>query len=736
MSEKLHILLSGLFLFVWTNGIGAQEGKGWYPFEAESIDPSSVINAAGCLDAPAGKHGWLQMDGNDYRFKDGTPVKFWGVNICNMGAFPENGVADRWSAYLAGQGVNAVRFHKFSWDGTSPLPGSTVIEAGLFNRLDYFHAKLREKGIYTGWSHIYGHRVRPADSSRVVAYDEIVNAGHDHLKGSTIGLVHFAPDLQRLSIELTVNMLNHHNPYTGCRYADDPALSFVEIQNEDNAFFPTTLQWMEDCPTYKAMICRQFSQWLKRKYGSQEALREAWGDAFNAFEECYPYESLDNENIHPMPHHWYFSEEAFERMPQYRKRLYDSARFIYESQQAYYDKMVAAIRATGYRGTIVGSCWQAGDHIGHYYNLYADYKVGVIDRHNYFGGGGGHVLKDGAFDNASMLSEPGGGLLGTGMQQVEGRPFVLSEWMSLIPNEWTAEAVPLIALYGLGLQGWDGSFSFASNQPSITSAVEVRGGGIYNVDSPTQISLYPALFRMLRHGDIETGGDIATCDLYVPGFLEGKLGFHSEVKQEGDRKRFGGVVPPEAMAVGRVRNRFVDAYKETPTQTAYQEYYDSRKKEYVSTTGQLRWNVKDKGYFTLRTPCSRAAVGFNAGGWLDLGDIRYRLDKGNPFAVMLLTSLERGVPLVKTSRAFVTLIARARNTGMTYDKAHTALLTKGTSPLLLEPVGAELVLPRPARIYVLDHKGVRTGEEVKPMRGNRFYLDGSNETIYYEIEFL
>ena len=45
-------------------------------------------------------------------------------------------------------------------------------------------------------------------------------------------------------------------------------------------------------------------------------------------------------------------------------------------------------------------------------------------------------------------------------------------------------------------------------------------------------------------------------------------------------------------------------------------------------------------------------------------------------------------------------------------------------------------LPRPARIYVLDHKGVRTGEEVKPMRGNRFYLDGSNETIYYEIEFL
>lgn len=724
-----------VLLSMFSAGFLSLSAQNWYPFNGESIASSSVINAEGCLDAPAGKHGWLLMDGNDYQFSDGTPVKFWGVNICNMGAFPEKPLADKWSSYLAKQGVNGVRFHKFSGDGTRPMPGSTVIDPKLFDRMDYFHSKLKEQGTYAGWSHIYGHRVRPGDSTRIKAYHEIVNAGQDHLKGTTIGLIHFAPDLQQLSIELTVNMLNHYNPYTGMRYADDPALSYVELQNEDNAFFPTTNQMMEDCPTYKSMICEMFSDWLRKKYGTQQALQKAWGDVFNIFKECYPNESLDNRNINPMPHFWYFSNDCFDKNPQWRSRLYDSARFIYECQQAFYDKMVSAIRATGYKGAIVGSCWQAGDHIGHYYNLYSDYKVGVIDRHNYFGGSGGHTLKEENFNNASMLTNPGSGLLGTGMQQVEGRPFVLSEWMSLIPNEWIAEASPLIALYGLGLQGWDGSYSFASNQPSITSTLEAAGGGVYNADSPLQAALYPALFRMLQHGDITEGKTIGMCKLHVPSFMEGKLGFRSDIKQQGDQKQFEGVIPIEAMAVGRVSNSFTDTYQETPKQLDYLNYYDKRKKEYTSTTGQFVWNVKDKGYFTMQTPCSRAAVGFNSGETLLLGDIKYKLDKRNPFAVMLLTSLEKGVSLEKAQKAFVTLLSRAKNTGMVYTNDHTAITSKGKDPLLMEAVSAEITLSRPARIFVLDHQGIRTGKEIQPKRGNTFSLDGSNETIYYEIEY-
>lgn len=34
---------------------------------------------------PAGKHGFLKVDGEDFRFEDGTLARFWGVCI-NGGA--------------------------------------------------------------------------------------------------------------------------------------------------------------------------------------------------------------------------------------------------------------------------------------------------------------------------------------------------------------------------------------------------------------------------------------------------------------------------------------------------------------------------------------------------------------------------------------------------------------------------------------------------------------------------
>src|SRR5439155_19919253 len=60
-----------------------------------------------------------------------------------------------------------------------------------------------------------------------------------------------------------------------------------------------------------------------------------------------------------------------------------------------------------------------------------------------------------------------GGLLATGLYQVEGRPFSLSEWSQMPPNQWKAEAAPLIAFYGMGLQGWDAAYHFLSSQERL-----------------------------------------------------------------------------------------------------------------------------------------------------------------------------------------------------------------------------------------------------------------------------
>jgi hypothetical protein len=456
----------------------------------------------GWLDAPAGKHGFIRGDGNDFACEDGTRIKFWGVNIASNRPFiPQNEVG-QWVDFLTRYGINGVRFHKFTWHAYHG-DSSTRLDPAKWERFDYFQSKLREAGIYYGWSHIYGHKPLPADRGRLLAYDEIINVKLPwaHLNATTASLVNFAEDLQDLNIELTVHMLNHRNPHTGLRYADDPALSFVELQNEDNIFWSAIEKTLEQTPTYRALLCRKFSGWLARKYRTEAALRAAWGN-----DGLAEGESLLKENIYPKPNHSWFSDEyekARRENRPVRPHYLDRAQFLYEEQVAFYNRFVAAIRQTGYRGPVVGSCWQAGTGLTHLYNLHADYSAGIIDRHNYSGGETGHHLVPGKVDNAAMVGRPGSGLLGTGLQQVEGRPFVLSEWMSLIPNEWTAEASPLVAAYGMGLQGWDGSYAFALDYPHFTKTLHTPG--VYNVTSPTQLALYPALAAMLYRNDVQEG---------------------------------------------------------------------------------------------------------------------------------------------------------------------------------------------------------------------------------------
>ena len=52
------------------------------------------------------------------------------------------------------------------------------------DRLDYFWRKFKKHGVYFGWSHTYGFRVRPGNSGRCLAYDEIAR----NLHGNTYGL--------------------------------------------------------------------------------------------------------------------------------------------------------------------------------------------------------------------------------------------------------------------------------------------------------------------------------------------------------------------------------------------------------------------------------------------------------------------------------------------------------------------------------------------------------------------
>jgi hypothetical protein len=716
----------------------------WFDFTPESDNGESVIGMEGWLDAPAGKHGFCRAEGDRLVFEDGTPVKFWGLNNCNMGCAPPRDEAMRRAAHYAKYGVNGVRMHKYANTGHMGICSKQSVlefDAEKMDRFDYYHAKLRDTGIYYTWSHVFRLKPRPEDCKMLEAPDEVVTyeekGGELVASGNTVGLMFVGDDIQQLHLQLARNLLDHENPYTGLRYADDPALACFEFHNEDDIFFYTTIKAVENAPTYKRIFCRKFSRWLKTLYGSHDALVEAWGEhAIDAYPEFMEGEHLERENIYPVCNCWYFGPEGLkneQRERGTRKRLLDTARFCYELQRDYYDRFEQMVRGTGYGGALVGSCWQAGEAVPHYYNLHTDYEVGVIDRHNYFGGSGSHHLETGPLNNASMLTRPGSGLLSTGMQQVVDRPFALSEWIVKIPTEWVAEGPPTIAAYGMGLQGWDASFEFASDKPEIHDTINSRTA--YNVESPTQIGQYPALARMVLRGDVSEGDVVSVRRVSLQELTRGEISFEEHMDQDGDIKSMGGDVPAAALAVGRNVVEFTDEPQES-TLVALPEHTNETG-ALVSTTGELRWRPgasQGGGWFSVDTPGTQGVVGFlPRNEEFALGDVTITVD--NPFAVVLVTALGRDGTLADAPSALAQVVARARNTGMEYNEDHTELLDTGHAPVQLEAVRAtvKFARPGPATVHVLDHDG-RRQDVSRVMDAGALEVNGAEDrTMYYEV---
>jgi hypothetical protein len=697
-------------------------GPDWFPFQPAKDVVKGVIDVNDWLDRHAGKHGGVRMVKDGFAFEDGTLVKFWGVNLSYTANAPDKETADFTAARFAKYGINAVRMHKFSYPtgqmGIGDPNDSTRMDPKGLDRLDYFVSKLKERGVYFGWSHSYGFHVVPGDSKRLLAYDEIAK----ELKGNTYAFIHFAEDVQDLMIEMVVNLLRHKNPYTGHVYAEEPALCFLELQNEDDVFFYTSEKAFNACPTYRKRFLARFSAWLTDRYGSQEKLKAAWKEALK------PGETIADANIVPQLNPWFFGDDHLPgQTGGIRRRLLDTAAFLHDVQDRFYSRFVKAIRHTGYKGPLNGSPWQAPSMLPHYYNLYSDYKVGYIDRHNYFEGKGPGMF-------ASMLTKPGSGYFGSGMQQVRDRPFALSEWIHVYPNVHAAEGPAIVAVYGMGLQGWDASYEFQS-QANRRVFGDIGGNfpwGVWEADVPTSQGQFPALARMIYRGDVKEGDVIAVRRVGPADLAEGRFSFSDKVEQKGDVKTFGGAVSPEALAAGRVVVEFTEKSQESllPDMKRYREG-----RVIKSVTGQLAWDTSGQGFFTVNTPGTKAVVGFTGGKEQTLGDVKVRLD--TTFASLFLTAADRGENLAKGKRALLTVLARQSNTGFTYFTPDNKVLKNGGPPILLEPVKATVTIAgRPIRIVnVLDHDGRRTGRSLAVTDG-RFILDGTKDrAIYYEVVF-
>ena len=247
---------------------GPTPSPGLFPFVLPWDDASpGASNVSGLLDRPAGALGPVVVrDGHLYT--GSKRLRLVGVNLCFASDFPTHAAAEKVAARMAKFGINAVRFHHMDNQVTPNgiwARDHKTLDPGQLDRLDYLFAQLKKNGIY-------------ADVNLHVSYEYGLHRSWEGMPGYYKGVDNFDPSLIRSQQNYALHLLTHVNPYTKTRYADDPAVAIVEINNE-NAL---TNEWLggelDDMPQdYVDTLTRRWNAFLTKKYATEAALKTAWG---------------------------------------------------------------------------------------------------------------------------------------------------------------------------------------------------------------------------------------------------------------------------------------------------------------------------------------------------------------------------------------------------------------------------------------------------------------------------
>ncbi len=715
----------------------------WYIFTNEAPTDPGAFRMNDWLDAPAGRQGRIVRQG-DQLIYGSKPIRLWGLNNTFVQCAPDAKMAQKRAAFYAKYGVNTVRFHKYGqgtgWAGILNGRSYTEFDPAGLDRMDFFIAQLKERGIFSKVSQSFGPPKIYADDLDRVPFAEEFESLATANDGINVphSAVFYSEAIQDLHIEQMVNLLNHVNPYTGLRYADDPAIWDVEIINEQSILFYTSSHGLERSPTLLRLASQAFSDWLTDRYGDQASLVKAWGEeALNMF-DWVPEEDLAAGTIAPVGNPYFWNLSTLQSAEAHRRQRHlDTLEYLTSLQVAFYQRFVDAVRATGYSGEISASNWQAGSSLSHLANLWSDSLVGTIDRHNYFGGTPKNPeTGKREVNNGSMLTQPGGGMLSSGMQQVAGLPFMLSEWIHVWPNEWGVEGPAIIGAYGLGLQGWDVSYLFQNFDDGQFSTK--LGGHRWDVSVPQIMGLFPAVARQVLRGDVREAEQVAALHVHAPSLFKGSgFDFVDQIDQGYDDKVLqSDKVGPEALAVARVEVKFTGEPEPTP-RFPIEDFREGN--QVLASTGQLAWTEgqageKQSGFFTMDTAGTLALVGF-AKGHTATGK-GGSITLNSHYGAVYLTAMESTETLENGSRLLVVALARARNTGQTFNDSETVLLEVGEAPVLLEPVRATIHLNRkgPVRVQVLDHDGRIRGGDSWTAEGAIQIDTGALKTPYLILE--
>ena len=620
------------------------------PFTMNHRVPSgSRVDLSGLLEAPAGKAGFIRVEGSHFVRPDGGRIRFWGVNITDWSRgsvmIPSKEDAPVWAAALARFGVNCVRLHFLDLDAPRGLMDSTRNDSREFDREqldreDFFIAELKKRGIYINLNLNVGRSYKAGDGVR----------DHDRIRWAK-GLTLFDPRLIELQKEYARKLLTHYNPYTKSEYRHEPAVAIVEILNE-NALH---VGFAAPTPYYDESLTALYNAWLQKRQSS-DVLRTLRAQA--GVPEAAQIPRMKRHEVSAAP----------------AERLDVELAFYTEAEARFFTDMHDYLKKDlGVKSPIVGTADHA--HGGSSYPLLMSTSLlDVVDGHTYWQHPGARGPR-----NTPMVSDPfNSTVVELSRTAFAGKPYTVSEVNHPFPNEWGGEGIPTLAAYA-GFHDWDGVFWYTFEPKRSAEWVPY-------VADPYDISHDPVKMPQLAAGALMfLRGDVKPAGRTVERSYSREQAFASVRLPATERPYF---TPGFPLTLPLQHGSRIRSLSGAPT-TTFGETEGAA--TIVSDTGQLAWSFAQerRGRVVVDTDRTQALVGHSTVRPRRLKHLDATLD--NEFAAIVLTSID-GRPISVSERMLLTVGARVANTGMVWNDERTTVAQWGGGPSLIENVTGTVVL--------------------------------------------
>jgi hypothetical protein len=708
----MRICVAIFALFISISGgrelLAAQTADGMVPFTMDhrrgALAPSPV-DVSFLLDAPAGKHGFIQVKDGHLATGDGQRIRFWGVNITDWSKgsqqIPPKADADLWAETLARFGVNCVRFQFLDF----PTPRGLIdgsrqdtqsLDAEAFDREDYFIAQLEKRGIYIDFNLLVA---RPFNAGDGVQDANLLSQG---AKGTSL----YDRRLIELQKDYAKQLLEHLNPYTKLKYTEDPAVALIEINNE-NAI---DIGFRAPSPFYLQELTDLYNRWLA-KNRSPDQIAELRAIA-GVQEGSAPVPLIQPQVSYTGP----IPPEA--AAPP--ERFYAEAEFYNVLGRDYFANMENYLKQTlGSKSLVIATA--------DFYHLTSGYpllratsSMDVIDGHDYWEHPHYYVHK------SPMINDPfNSTAVDLSRSAIAGKPYTVSEVNNPFPNDYDIEGIPVLAAYG-AFQDWDAIIWYTFEpKPDPAWKPYVAGGFDIGLDPVKMPELAAGALLFLR-GDVERARSI------VKRSYTAAQVFDSMILPTTDKPYFTPGFPLFLPLEHEVRISSLDG---PATQTFPKVLAPD---PIVSDTRQLAWytSAQQTGLVTVDTPRTQALIGFVRANGKAVSNLVAHVD--NTFCAIQLSSID-GKPIARASKLLLVAGGRVENTGEEWNTAGTAVTNSGGSPTLIEQVRGSITLRdlervRAIQVQPIDGAGQPVGAPINAVEfGNEWKIPLGGTTTWYEV---